>query len=122
MKLLVAGGAGFIGSNFVRYALRRWPESKVTVLDTLTYAGNLQNLRSVWDDSRFAFIQGDICVAQTVREAMKDCTHVVNFAAETHVDRSILDPGAFVKTDIEGTRVLLEASSACAIERYLQVS
>jgi dTDP-glucose 4,6-dehydratase len=122
MKLLVAGGAGFIGSNFVRYALRRWPQSEVTVLDKLTYAGNVQNLSSVWDDARFAFFQGDICVAQAVREAMEGCTHVVNFAAETHVDRSILDPGAFVKTDIEGTRVLLEASSACAVERYLQVS
>jgi dTDP-glucose 4,6-dehydratase len=122
LKLLVPGGAGFIGSNFVRHALRRWPDCEVTVLDKLTYAGNLQNLRSVWDDARFSFIQGDICATDAVRVAMEGCTHVVNFAAETHVDRSILDPGAFVKTDIEGTRVLLEASIACGIERYLQVS
>jgi dTDP-glucose 4,6-dehydratase len=122
VKLLVPGGAGFIGSNFVRYALSRWPDCQVTVLDTLTYAGNLQNLELVRDDPRLTFIQGDICVPETVHAAMAGCTHVVNFAAETHVDRSILDPGAFLRTDVEGTRVLLEAAREQGIERYLQVS
>jgi dTDP-glucose 4,6-dehydratase len=122
LKLLVSGGAGFIGSNFVRQALRRWPEAHVVVLDKLTYAGNLENLADVRDDPRFSFVHGDICSADTVHRAMTGCTHVVNFAAETHVDRSILEAGAFVQTDVEGTRVLLEASRATGIERYLQVS
>src|SRR5947209_5419583 len=122
MKLLVPGGAGFIGSNFVRYALAHWRDCAVTVLDKLTYAGNLQNLEVVRDDPRLTFIQGDICVPETVRAAMTGCTHVVNFAAETHVDRSILDPGAFLRTDVEGTRVLLEEARQQGVERYLQVS
>lgn len=122
MKLLVTGGAGFIGSHFTRTAFSRWPEARVTVLDALTYAGNPQNLAPVWDDERFDFVKGDICDLEVVRQAMDGCTHVVNFAAETHVDRSILDPGAFVRTDVEGTRVLLEAARDLGVQRYLQVS
>jgi dTDP-glucose 4,6-dehydratase len=122
VRLLVPGGAGFIGSNFVRYALERWPEVELVVLDKLTYAGNLQNLEQVWEDPRLHFIQGDIGVPETVREAMAGCSHVVNFAAETHVDRSILDPDAFLRTDVLGTRVLLEQAKAQGVERYLQVS
>jgi dTDP-glucose 4,6-dehydratase len=122
MKLLVSGGAGFIGSNFVRHALNRWPDASVVVLDKLTYAGNMENLADVRDDSRFSFIQGDIGSAETVHRAMSGCTHVVNFAAETHVDRSILEAGTFVQTDVEGSRVLLEAARAVGLERYLQVS
>lgn len=122
MRLLVTGGAGFIGSNFVRHALSRWPEAEVVVLDKLTYAGNLENLAGVRDHSRFHFQRGDICDRDAVREAMAGCTHVTNFAAETHVDRSILDPDAFVRTDVEGTRVLLEAARDAGVERYLQVS
>lgn len=122
MKLLVTGGAGFIGSNFVRLALRRWPQSAVVVLDKLTYAGHLANLASSLDDPRLTFVQGDVCDAETVSEALRGCTHLINFAAETHVDRSILDPGSFVRTDVEGTRVLLECSKQLGIERYLQVS
>lgn len=122
MKLLVTGGAGFIGSAFVRLALRRWPDASVTVLDKLTYAGNLANLASVQDDPRFRFIRGDIADGEVVAEAVAGCTHVVNFAAETHVDRSILSASDFVRTDVEGTRVLLEAAGAVGIERYLQVS
>lgn len=122
MNLLVAGGAGFIGSHFVRTSLDRWPECRITVLDALTYAGNLSNLAPVWENPRLHFRQGDICDPEAVREAITGCTHVVNFAAETHVDRSILDPAAFLRTDIEGTRVLLEAARDAAIERYLQVS
>ncbi len=123
MKLLVAGGAGFIGSNFVRFALKRWPECTTIVLDALTYAGNKANLHDVWDDPRFTFIQGDICDPDTVRASMSGCSQVINFAAETHVDRSILDASAFLRTDIEGTRILLEAvRDTPGIERYLQVS
>lgn len=122
MRLLVTGGAGFIGSNFVRHALDRWPSAQITVLDKLTYAGNLQNLASVTDHPGFDFIRGDICDPEAVRSAMSGRTHVLNFAAETHVDRSILDPGAFVRTDVEGTRVLLEAARAANVERFLQVS
>lgn len=122
MKLLVCGGAGFIGSTFVRYALAHWPDAQIVVLDKLTYAGNRENLADVWEDTRFSFLQGDICSPETVRQAMTGCSHVVNFAAETHVDRSILDPGAFVRTDVEGTRVLLEAARDLQVERYLQVS
>lgn len=122
MKILVPGGAGFIGSTFVRHALRRWPECQVTVLDKLTYAGNLENLASVRDDARFSFVRGDVCSPDTVRTAMHRCTHVVNFAAETHVDRSILDSGDFVRTDVEGTRILLDVAATSHVERYLQVS
>lgn len=122
MNLLIPGGAGFIGSNFVRYALDRWPNSRVTVLDKLTYAGNLANLAEVGDDPRFRFVRGDICDPEMVRAAMAGCSQVVNFAAETHVDRSILSACDFIRTDVEGTQVLLEAARASGVERYLQVS
>jgi dTDP-glucose 4,6-dehydratase len=122
VRLLIAGGAGFIGSNFVRHALPRWPGCTIVVLDKLTYAGNLANLADVREDSRFSFMQEDICAPEAVRAALDGCTHVVNFAAETHVDRSILDPGAFIRTDVEGTRVLLAAALELGVQRYLQVS
>jgi dTDP-glucose 4,6-dehydratase len=122
MKLLVTGGAGFIGSAFVRFALERWPSASVVVLDKLTYAGNLANLESVRQSPRFRFIRGDIADPVAVEGAIAGCTHVLNFAAETHVDRSILEAGDFVRTDVEGTRVLLEAARTSGIERYLQVS
>jgi dTDP-glucose 4,6-dehydratase len=122
VRLLVAGGAGFIGSKFAISALRRWPECELLVYDALTYAGNLANLREVLDDERVTFTMGDICSPRDVHEAMAGCTHVVNFAAETHVDRSLLDPGAFVRTDVEGTRVLLEAVRDLGIQRFVQVS
>lgn len=119
MRLLVTGGAGFIGSNFVRVALERWPQAEIVILDKLTYAGNPAN---VPDDPRVRFIQGDIASIEDVRSAMTGVTHITNFAAETHVDRSILDPSAFVRTDVEGTRVLLEAARDHGVQRYLQVS
>jgi len=122
LKLLVAGGAGFIGSNFVRHALTRWPGSSITVFDKLTYAGNLENLEGVLDDPRVTFVQGDICSPSSVSAAVPRHSHIINFAAESHVDRSILEPDAFVKTDIEGTRILLEAAKGANVERYLQVS
>jgi dTDP-glucose 4,6-dehydratase len=120
--ILVTGGAGFIGSNFVRYLLKALPEVRVTVLDKLTYAGNLENLAEISTDQRFTFVQGDICDAQVVSTAMRNCDWVVNFAAETHVDRSILDPSAFVRTDVEGTLILLEAARQHQITRFIQIS
>lgn len=120
--VLVTGGAGFIGSNFVQCLLARRADRHVVVLDKLTYAGNLENLDAVRQDPRFRFIQGDICDTQIVREAMRGCDWVVNFAAETHVDRSIEDPGAFVRTDVEGTYTLLEAARDAGITRFAQIS
>lgn len=120
--VLVTGGAGFIGSNFVRHLLRTRPECGVVVLDKLTYAGNLHNLAPISQDPRLRFICGDICDRETVLYAMRGCDWVVNFAAETHVDRSIADPGAFVRTDVEGTYTLLEAARGLEIERFVQIS
>lgn len=119
---LVTGGAGFIGSNFVHHLLAARPECNVVVLDKLTYAGNERNLDPVRDNPRFRFIQGDICDRETVRHAMQGCQWVLNFAAETHVDRSIVDPGAFVRTDVEGTYTLLEAARELGVERFIQIS
>ncbi len=121
-KILITGGAGFIGSNFVHHILQNRPADHVVVLDKLTYAGNRENLAAWQDDPRFSFIQGDICDRQTVEHAMRGCQWVVNFAAETHVDRSIVDPGAFVRTDVEGTYTLLEIAREQAIERFVQIS
>jgi dTDP-glucose 4,6-dehydratase len=110
--LLVTGGAGFIGSNFVHHILARYPEYTITVYDKLTYAGNLDNLRDVAADRRYAFIEGDICDAARVRAAIheRNIDTIINFAAETHVDRSLTDPGSFIMTDVFGTFVLLEAA------------
>ena len=121
-RVLVTGGAGFIGSNFVHHVLANRPECSVVVLDKLTYAGNERNLDPVRGDSRFSFIQGDICDRETVLRAMQGCQWVLNFAAETHVDRSILDPGAFVRTDVEGTYTLLEAAREVGVARFIQIS
>ncbi len=121
---LITGGAGFIGSNFVRYLLDRYDDIRVVVFDKLTYAGNLDNLLDVQDDPRYRFVRGDICdqeaVAQAIREHEIDT--IVNFAAESHVDRSILDPDAFIRTDVYGTYVLLEAARRFGLERMHQVS
>ncbi len=122
MKLLVTGGAGFIGSNFVRHVLAKHPGDAVVVLDKLTYAGNLANLASVAGDPRYAFVRGDICDPAVVRKAMAGCDAVLNFAAETHVDRSIGDPGSFVQTDVYGAYVLLEAAKELGVARFVQIS
>ncbi|MCK5840984.1 MAG: dTDP-glucose 4,6-dehydratase [Candidatus Sabulitectum sp.] len=108
MDLLVTGGAGFIGTNFVKYVMSHRPDWSVTVLDKLTYAGRRENLSDFEGSEKYRFIKGDICDPAAVQEAMSGCGGVVNFAAETHVDRSIDDPAAFVRTDVEGVRVLLE--------------
>lgn len=110
MKLLITGGAGFIGSNFVRYIAHTYPEYEVVILDALTYAGNLENLKEVEDNPRHRFVKGDITDATVVDELVSECDVVVHFAAESHVDRSIMNPGAFVETNVHGTFVLLEAA------------
>ncbi len=122
MRLLVTGGCGFIGSNFVRLVLDEYPDDQVLNLDKLTYAGNPENLRDLGDDSRYRFFKGDICDAEDVREAFAwEPEAVVNFAAETHVDRSITSPEAFVLTDVLGTHRLLEEARARGI-RFVQIS
>jgi dTDP-glucose 4,6-dehydratase len=120
--ILVTGGAGFIGSNFVHYAHAAHPEWRLVVLDKLTYAGSHENLADLDGDPRFSFIQGDICDRETVLDAMHGCDWTLNFAAETHVDRSIVDPSAFVRTDVEGTYTLLEAARALNVARFVQIS
>jgi dTDP-glucose 4,6-dehydratase len=120
--LLVTGGAGFIGSNFARRVLERSPAASVTVLDKLTYAGNLANLADLQGDPRFRFIRGDINDAALVDELAGGVDAIVNFAAESHVDRSIESPDAFIQTDVHGTFVLLEAARRHGHARYLQVS
>ena len=120
---VVTGGLGFIGSAFVRLMLRERPELSVTVLDALTYAGNPENVAEVAGDPRYRFVKGDIADAAAVDEAVgAGCDAIVNFAAESHVDRSILDPEAFIRTDVMGTHVLLEAVRRHGIARFLQVS
>ncbi len=121
-SLLVTGGAGFIGSAFVRRVLQRHPDASVTVLDKLTYAGNLANLEPVADDPRYRFVRGDIADAELVEELAPAVDAIVNFAAESHVDRSIEGPDAFIQTDVHGTFVLLEAARRHGHRRYLQVS
>lgn len=121
-QVLVAGGAGFIGCNFVRYALRKHSDWHVTVLDALTYAGHLENLEDVKDDPRFSFIKGDIRSVDDVAEPVKSADIVVNFAAETHVDRSIVEPEAFITTDVLGVYTLMEAAKKHGVERFIQVS
>lgn len=121
-RYLVTGGAGFIGSHFARETLRRHPDARVTVLDKLTYAGNLENLADLRDDARFAFVRGDICDRDLVVPLVAETDIIVNFAAETHVDRAIGDPGSFVRTDVYGAYILLEAARASGAARFLQVS
>jgi dTDP-glucose 4,6-dehydratase len=121
-RLLVTGGAGFIGSAFVRQRLREDPDIQITVLDKLTYAGSEENLQEINEDRRFRFVQGDIGDAAAVDALAKGVDAIVNFAAESHVDRSLLDAGAFVQTDVYGTYVLLEAARRFGHQRFLQVS
>ncbi|HET9015035.1 MAG TPA: dTDP-glucose 4,6-dehydratase [Thermomicrobiaceae bacterium] len=120
-RVLVAGGAGFIGSHFARYLLAR-SLAEVVVLDKLTYAGNLANLTDLSDSPRFRFVHADICDVDAVEAALTGCDAIVNFAAETHVDRSLLDPSAFIQTNVYGTWTLLESARRAGVRRYVQVS
>jgi dTDP-glucose 4,6-dehydratase len=122
-RLLVTGGAGFIGSNFVHHILARYPDYEVVNLDKLTYAGNLENLADLQDHARYRFVQGDICEAEQVGTLMKSGVDaVVHFAAESHVDRSILGAAEFVRTNVIGTLTLLDAARAAKVPRFVHVS
>ncbi len=121
-RFLITGGAGFIGSNFIHYILNKYSDIEVTNLDKLTYAGNLDNLKDVENDPRYRFVKGDICDAALVEPLVEEADVVVNFAAESHVDRSIGKPDDFIQTDIFGTFVLLEAARKFGIERFVQIS
>jgi len=122
MKVLITGGAGFIGSNFIIWALKNKPEWEILNLDKLTYAGNLENLKSVKDDPKYRFVQADICDKKLVNELMKGVDLVVHFAAESHVDRSILEPAAFIETNILGTQILLQAALENNVKHFHHVS
>ncbi len=122
MRILVTGGAGFIGSNFVRHMLRKYPDYRIVNLDKLTYAGNLENLRDVAEHKNYEFIKGDITDPKLVNKLAKDADAIINFAAETHVDRSIVDAGDFVKTNVFGTYCLLEAAKKHNVAKFIQIS
>jgi dTDP-glucose 4,6-dehydratase len=122
MKLLVTGGAGFIGSNFILYWIKNHPNDQIVNFDMLTYAGNLENLKEVEKSTQYTFIKGDITSKEDVENAMQGVDIVVHFAAESHVDRSIADPSAFVKTNVLGTQVLLDAAVKQSIKRFHHIS
>src|SRR5258708_6585925 len=122
MKLLVTGGAGFIGSNFILYWMKEHPEDSIVNLDKLTYAGNLENLTSVEKNTNYSFIHGDICDRSIVEKAMHAVDIVVHFVAESHVDRSITDPSEFIKTNVLGTQVMLDVAKEKQVKRFHHVS
>lgn len=123
MKLLITGGAGFIGSNFVLYMLQQHPEYEIVNVDALTYAGNLENLKAIEQNPKHTFVKADICDAAKMDELIgQGVDIVVNFAAESHVDRSILEPDVFVKTNVLGTQVLLDAAKKHNVTKFVQVS
>jgi dTDP-glucose 4,6-dehydratase len=122
VQLLVTGGAGFIGANLVRHVLTTQPDVRVTVLDALTYAGNLASLADVADDPRYRFVRGDVCDAQLVAELVATADAVVHLAAESHVDRSIDGPAAFLRTNVDGAGVVFEACRRAEVDRVLHVS
>ncbi len=123
MNLIVTGGAGFIGSNFIRHILKKYPGYKIINLDKLSYAGNLESLRDIENNPRYAFVKGDICDKNIVDQlASRRPDAIINFAADSHVDRSISDSQDFIKTNISGTQALLEAVRKYSINRYLQIS
>ncbi|MBM4140075.1 MAG: dTDP-glucose 4,6-dehydratase [Nitrospira sp.] len=122
MKLLITGGCGFIGSNFIRHIVEKYPDYTIVNLDALTYAGNPENLRDIENSPRYRFTHGRIEDSDTVRKLMKEADCVVNFAAESHVDRSILDAQPFLMTNIMGTHVLLEVAKESGIKRFIHIS
>src|SRR5215813_10253102 len=122
MRIFVTGGAGFIGSNFIRHVLQRRNKYTVINYDKLTYAGNFANLQSVADNSSYKFTKGDICDAQAVESAMRSCDAVVHFAAESHVDRSIYEPAPVIETNVTGTFILLQVARKLALQRFVHIS
>jgi len=122
MRILITGGCGFIGSNFIRYMLKKYPDYKITNLDKLTYAGNLENLKDVEKNKNYSFIKGDICDKTLVEKLSKDSDIIINFAANTHVDRSILDADDFIKTNVVGAYTLLEAAKNNNIKLFIHIS
>lgn len=122
MKILVTGGAGFIGSNFILYWIKNHPEDEIINLDKLTYAGNLENLSLIQENKNYKFINGDICDVKTVDNAMQGIDIVVHFAAESHVDRSILEPSPFIVTNVVGTQILLDAALKNKVKRFHHIS
>src|SRR3989344_194418 len=122
MRMLITGGLGFIGSHFIRHILSKYPSVQVVNLDKQTYAGNPDNLKDVEDDARYDFVKGDICDSGVVERLAKDSDIIVNFAAESHVDRSIGKPDEFIRTDIFGTFTLLEAARKFKVKRFVQIS
>lgn len=122
MKILVTGGAGFIGSCFIRHILTKYHDYKIINLDALTYAGNIENLDDIKDNKHYTFIHGNICDKKLVRDIAEEVDCIINFAAESHVDRSITGPEIFIETNVSGTLNLLQAAKEMGIQRYLQVS
>lgn len=122
MKVMITGGAGFIGSNFVHWAIKNRPDWEILNVDKLTYAGNLENLKGLEDNPRYRFVQADICDRNKMNEVMKGIDLVIHFAAESHVDRSILEPAAFVETNVVGTQVLLQAAKDNGVGHFHHVS
>ena len=121
-KVLVTGGAGFIGSNFIKYMLEKHPDYEIINLDALTYCGNLENLEDIEENPNYSFVKGNICDDELVDEVVSEVDYIVHFAAESHVDRSIEDPQIFIKSNIIGTQVLLDAAKKYQIRKFLQVS
>ena len=121
-NILVTGGAGFIGSNFVRYMVNKYPEYNIINLDALTYCGNLENLKDIENEDNYSFVKGDIRDKSVVDDLVKKSDYVINFAAESHVDRSITDPEIFIKSNVLGTQVLLNAAKEYGVEKYIQIS
>ncbi|WP_458456294.1 dTDP-glucose 4,6-dehydratase [Methanobrevibacter sp.] len=121
-KILVTGGAGFIASNFIRYMVNKYGEYEIINLDALTYCGNLENLKDIENKDNYSFVKGDITDKDIVDDLVKDCDYVINFAAETHVDRSIDEPEIFIKSNVLGTQVLLNAAKRQGVEKYIQIS
>ena len=121
-NILVTGGAGFIGSNFVRYMVNKYSQYHIINLDALTYCGNLENLKDIENKDNYTFVKGDIRDKDTVDDLVKKCDYVINFAAESHVDRSITDPEIFIKSNVLGTQVLLNAAKEYGVDKYIQIS
>lgn len=121
-RILVTGGAGFIGSNFIRYMVNKYSEYEIINLDDLTYCGNLENLKDIENKDNYSFVKGNICDKAVVDELVEKSDYVINFAAESHVDRSISDPEIFIKSNVLGTQVLLNAAKQYGVEKYIQIS